>query len=230
MSRTTIAASGATQPSAEPFGLPTKRLTFRLTGISPLLMNAAGAFAVMPPRGAKPGGNAIPTAEQEARTGLYLDEELGLYFPTAAFRNATLTAAKSLKLKPGGRGRDVSLRSVLAGAWFAVSDRARLLSPATDEPLDVTQGIGWEIDTRRAVPPGQGAVRRSRPLVRQWRLFFEHEYLTEYLGNEAEDAIFQAVKRGGLTIGVGNYRPEKGGPMGRWITERQALNGEWVLQ
>jgi hypothetical protein len=147
---------------------------------------------------------SIPTPEVEAEGGAYrLDGKL--VFPTAAFRKCAISGAKGRKVGRTG------LNTILMGAVFADPDHEYVLlfDPVTREPL-----TDYRIDIRRAVPPGQGAVRRARPLIDDWagdvHLLFDDE-ITD------EKAVADVMGMGGRTIGTGNLRPEKGGSHGRFV-------------
>jgi len=214
-----MASASKTAPAAKKdvFSIPTQQLRFRCTGISPLLMNNPEAMLKQRGNGGpKVGGRAIPTPEVEAENGAYRDGD-GLIFPTAAFRNCLLSGAKPMSFKPSGRGRAISFKTFLSGLLFAVGERVKLEQPNGTRlgPLD------YEVSVMRAVPPGQGAVLRARPMVRQWACDVTFEYLTEYVGvaEEFATSVLEAFRRAGLTVGVGNYRPEKNGPFGRYNVE-----------
>lgn len=196
--------------------ISTAQVQFQCLSISPILMNNPNGMAKR--EGPKVGGDKIPTPQEEATRSLYVDDD-GLYFPAAGFRNALLTAARDITFKAGGRGRPKKLSTILSGTLFAVGDRVRLCS--FNGKRQQLSAEAWELDVRRARPQGKmgGAILRGRPMVRQWSAVVKFEYLPEYLGTDIEAVLLDAFTRAGLLVGVGNFRPECNGPMGRWTTE-----------
>jgi hypothetical protein len=172
-------------------------------GTSPLLINAALGLGQ-----AAPG--EIPTPEVEAERGTYRLPDGSLYFPSAAFRGALVSA---------GTGHRIGKRfatSVLKGAVFATAEAAPLTDPATGEPIST-----YQIDVRRAVPPGARggvSVLRARARLDKWAATFGLEY-DETLIDPATILHFLGVA--GRNVGVGNFRPERGGWFGRFAVRDQ---------
>ena len=145
-----------------------------------------------------------PMPEDEAKAKAYwYDGQLA--FPANAVRSSLLNA--SIGHKIGRR----SARSVLAGAIIDV------LSPSGGEWLLLTDHQGrpltdYEIDLRRAVVQ-RNAVLRARPRVDEWQARVAVVYDPEFI-QEGEIETF--LKRAGITVGIGDWRPEKNGTMGRY--------------
>jgi hypothetical protein len=176
-------------------------LEARVTGTSPLLMNSAQGLGQ-----AAPG--EIPPPEVEAERGAYRLPDGALWFPADGFRGALVRA---------GSGHRIGKRaatSVLKGAIFATAEAAPLTDPATGEPLRE-----YTVDIRRAVPPGARggvSVLRARPRIEKWAAVVQLEY-DETLIDPA--TILHFLKIAGRNVGIGNFRPEKGGPFGRFTVE-----------
>lgn len=176
-------------------------LECRVTGTSPLLMNSAAGYGQ-----AAPG--EIPTPEVEAERGAYRLPDGSLYFPAAGFRGALVHA---------GSGQRIGKRaatSVLKSTIFATAEAAPLTDPATGDPIR-----DYVIDVRRSVPPGARggvSVMRARPRLDKWAATVAFEY-DEALIDPGMILHFLAI--GGRNVGVGNFRPEKGGWFGRFTVE-----------
>src|SRR5262245_37123737 len=179
-----------------------EKLRYLAVGLSPILMNnGAGRLLSGSESGIRKP--TIPTPEEEAANGLYKAASGQLYMPGSAFRKAVLWASK------GKRVGKVSAFSVVSPALVVAREECLLIDPDTQEEIRE-----YIIDTRRAVPPKQGAVRRSRPRIDRWACEVEFEFYQISAANSrmVDDLMVQA----GMLVGVGNYRPEKGGSFGRF--------------
>ncbi len=175
-------------------------MTAHLEATSPLLMNSAKSMSLE--------RNEVKTSkrlsrEDEAEASAYRNALGNLCFPTDAFRKSAIS---------GGKGRKVGrtgLNTILMSALFPFDEMTDLLDPFTDGPL-----TDYEIDTRRAVIPAtKGSVARTRPKVLAWTAYVRLEFDDEVTD---ELAILDVLTAAGKRVGIGNYRPEKGGPYGRF--------------
>ena len=83
---------------------------------------------------------------------------------------------------------------------------------------------GWAIDTRPIVNPATGGRRLCyRPLFNDWELNFECELDTSIIGMKL---FRQIVDDSGKRIGLGDFRPQRKGPFGRFVVIRWAEKGE----
>src|SRR5262245_6490646 len=101
---------------------------YRITGLSPLLQHNPASM------GRSDGGvgvRKIPTAEQEAKAGLYIDEDGHYYINTDSFRSAIIGKVGSAS------GRRIGKRSAISctsAAFFLIKERAVLVHPKTRKP------------------------------------------------------------------------------------------------
>lgn len=171
---------------------------FKITGIFPLLThNPAG----MQPNANSPKVKKIPTPEDEARTGLYLDDDGNYCIPSIAFRSALLNGLKGKKV---GRSSAVS---VFQAAVFNVDEYSVLVDPENDKPLRE-----YCIDTRRAIVQRNG-VLRSRPKFEKWGCYV---HLEVDLDITTPQQVEEALNIAGQVIGVGDFRIEKRGTFGKF--------------
>ena len=182
-----------------------KNITIRVESVTPLLMNSPQG---MIPNPGPTTRKSIPSPADEAEMGAYRNVYGNLCFPTAAFRGATLGAAKGRKV-----GRSF-LTSVLAGSLFPYDEMTNLMDTQTGKPLEK-----YEVDTRRCVLQGKSAIMRSRPKINQWTADVHFEYDEEFVD---EEIVREMLAIGGRSVGVGNYRPEKRGPFGRFSVVEDA--------
>lgn len=164
--------------------------------IRPVLMNnPAGMRAPSD----KLGKKNIPTAEVEAEAAVYRNAVGHLYLPSEAFRSCLVGAAK------GRRLGKTAATTIVKGSVFAADEQTVLMWD--DEPVK-----DYEIDTRRAVVQRNG-VTRSRAKVPQWRATVRFEVDTDFISDKQ---VRELLEIGGRTVGVGDYRPERSGPFGRF--------------
>ena len=188
-----------------------KIATFRITGMSPLLMhNPAGGMSA-PSKDLKV--KKIPSPEEEAEASTYRmpsanGDKGQLYAPSIALRSSLIDGGLNQKL-----GKE-SLRGLLAQVVFVVDEFCPLTHPDTGEPL-----VDYEVDTRRAVIQGNG-IMRSRAKLPEWATEISLEYDPDLIETRH---ILAAFELAGRRVGILDYRPRcpkgKGGPFGRYQAE-----------
>lgn len=144
----------------------------------------------------------IPTAEEDALSGCYWTEDKkSLAFPGDNIYTGLLHASTGSKLPSN---KKMSLRPLVAGN---VEVTPTMISFGTKK---------YQIDTRRAVIGHQG-IPRSRAWLPSWILTFKVGWDSGYLGLDFHETILpQLLDRLGHQIGIGDYRPEKSGPFGKF--------------
>ena len=179
-------------------------IRYRITGISPQLMNSPASMLTPTPTGAR--AKTVPSPEREAENGAYRLPDGALYFPTLAFRQALIDAGTGRRI--GKRGAS----SVLTGSVFlpdGVGMETPLVDPDTSEPLR-----DYVVDVQRAViRTTKAGVVRARPRLDRWAADIAFEYDDSFFPGELLTEVFALA---GTTIGVGNYRPQKRGIFGRF--------------
>jgi hypothetical protein len=177
-------------------------VTFKIEGISPLIQhNPAGMAPAQAEQ--KVGRKVIPTPEVEALGSLYRISTGELGHPAMAFRAAVLGGAK------GRRIGKTAATTVVKGAVFAADEWATLCDPATGDPLREGE---HQVDARRVVVQGNGIVR-GRARWEKWAATVRFEIDPDFL---AVSQVGELLAIGGRIIGVGDFRPEKNGPYGRF--------------
>ena len=74
----------------------------------------------------------------------------------------------------------------------------------------------WEVDTRSVIV-NRGRIMRSRPCFEKWALEFQLDIDDEEIPAEVvKDVLDHAGKR----VGIGDFRPEKGGSFGRFYVTK----------
>jgi len=154
---------------------------------------------------------------EAAERAAYRNAQGELYFPGAA-------VARMLREVGGGhkqRGSRKSLKFVVPAAVLVVEDQITLRD-ALGAPL-----TDFEVDSRPVVIPStKGRVMRHRPKLNQWGAEFTLEIDDDML---EPSLVYQLLIEGGSKNGLGDYRPEKGGPFGKFHVVSWALLAQPVM-
>lgn len=179
-------------------------ITASVEGISALLMHRFGEQAELEAE-ARSVKIANLTPAQAAERTAYRNGAGQLYVPGAAFSRLLREAGGSHKQK----GTRKSLKYIVPAAVI-IPDEAITLHDSSGTPLERI-----EVDSRPVtIPATKGRIIRHRARVEKWRATFTLE-----IDDEVLDAatIHLLLEEGGRRIGIGDYRPEKGGPYGRFL-------------
>lgn len=183
---------------------------YEVTGTTDMLMHNPAVMT----SGAEPelAGKKIPTPEEEAKAGRYIDEDGNFYVPAAAIRKSIVEGGK------GRRVGRVSAKMILSAGLFAAEERCPLLDAKTGKPM---KGTAYKIDTRRVVIPKVGGIMRSRPRISNWmfRVPLEVDALIP------DKLILDAGAIAGRIVGVLDFRPARSGPFGRYKIRMISGNG-----
>jgi hypothetical protein len=181
-----------------------EQLTYTIEGLSPLLLN--NPRGMLAQSGSAPAKQKrIPTPEEEAEGGTYRTAEGIIAVPAIAVRNAMITAAAAFKYKTRSWKGFVSHVEIRPAELLPLYD-------SHDEPVTT-----YEVDVRRCVIKGRGAVARARPLIREWRATFTFIADTSMLPHDNPKELLRGfLVEAGARIGIGDYRPEKTGWFGRF--------------
>jgi len=181
-----------------------------ITGNTPLLMNRfTDANEVAVTSGTRPsavGHRGTPREQAEATA--YIDDKGFLYIPQQNLFACIINAGKFHKV---GKSKVTTMKSSLVPAGIAMLDALvlDLLSPKTKKGLKA-----FEVDSRRVVIPATGgAVMRHRARIDEWCLKFSIEVDLELF---SPDFVRTLVDDAGKKIGLGDYRPERKGPFGKF--------------
>ena len=178
-------------------------VTFTVVGISPLLQNNPAEFIGAPTDKKLAAGKKQYNDEDEARLRLYIDEDGNYGHPCEAFTKAMVKAVAGKKF-----GK-MFATSAVKGSVFITEPFAILLDEAGKL---LTK---YSID-RRPVVVGKARVLRCRPTFKNWRVRLALEVDTAIL---SPDDVREALSLAGRIVGIGDYRPEKGGGFGRFRME-----------
>jgi hypothetical protein len=173
---------------------------FRLVGISPLLQNNPAAFIGKTDTDAGLQSKKVYKDDEEAAMRCYKDEEGRFCHPSQGFIKSILRAATGKKF---GKA---SAPALIRGGVFAVESLCII------EGEDGKPATAYTID-RQSCVVGPARILRWRPSWSPWQIRLALEINVALIG---PDAIRQVLALAGPTVGVGDYRPEKGGRFGRY--------------
>lgn len=189
----------------------------RLRSLTPLLQHAPTAMKPQSNEIGRAGKKNIPTPEDEAEMGAYRLKNGVLYLPAVALQRTMIEAGKSFQNPTNKRA---TMMKVIAATLVPPPVEGFPLMTPDGEPISE-----YEIDVRRAVVQ-RAAIMRARPRIDEWEADVSMEFDIEALGsggNGTEDALRAAgeillmiLAHAGKRVGIGDYRPERSGPFGRF--------------
>jgi hypothetical protein len=150
-------------------------------------------------------GNSRGTPREEAEKVTYRFPDGSLYHPGAAISRLLREAGSNHKIK----GTRKSVKFAVPSAVIVLDDAIALEMPGSGEAIS-----DYEVDSRPVVIPStKGRVMRHRPRLDKWAMTFHLEIDDDLLPVEF---VHQLLEEGGRKLGIGDFRPEKGGPFGRF--------------
>lgn len=183
-----------------------------IQGLTPLLMNRfteANEVAVS-------GGTSVSfrgdkgTPRDQAAAKRYADGDGQLYVPGPNIFACLIAAGTFHK---AGKSKLTTMRTSLIPAGVMVEDLVCLLTNADGEPL-----TEWEVDSRSVVIPSTGGrIMAHRPRVDAWLTSFTLDIDDTMF---TPNLIRAVVDDAGKKIGLGDYRPARKGPFGRFVVAK----------
>lgn len=141
------------------------------------------------------------TPREEAAKVVYRNGD-GFYFPGAAIGRLLREAGGNHKM----RGSRKSAKYIVPAAVLVLADTIPLYNGDGQKAKD------FEVDSRPVtIPATKGRIMRHRPRFEKWSAKFTIRVNDDLL---PVDFVQQLLTEGGQQIGIGDYRPEKGGPFG----------------
>ena len=173
-----------------------------ITGITPLLCNRFTDEAQL---AVQHGTSAVirgqkPSPMEQARAKLYTDAEGRLVLPGPNVFAALVDAGKFIKT---GKTRLTTARSSLVPAGLTIGE--------VDLPLSPNK---WVPDSRPVVIPATGGrMIAHRPRFDAWGVTFTLEIDGSLF---SASVVRELVDLAGMRIGLGDFRPARKGPFGRF--------------
>jgi len=188
------------------------KIKITIQGITPLLMNRFTEEAEIKVS----GGTAVTfrgdkgTPREQAESKRYSDPDGFLFVPGPNIFSCLIAAGAFHK---AGRSKLTTHKTSLIPAGIAIDDLVCALVNENDEPEK-----DWEVDSRSVVIPSTGGrIMCHRPRVDKWRLSFVADVDTSMFSPTLVRAL---VDDAGKKIGLGDYRPARKGPFGRFVVVR----------
>jgi hypothetical protein len=189
------------------------KIKVTIQGVSPLIMNRFTEAAEVQVS----GGTSVSfrgdkgTPRDQATPKRYADEKGNLYIPGPNIYAAIIAAGTFHK---AGKSKLTTQKTSLIPAGMQLEE---LICPIT--------GSDWEVDSRSVVIPSTGGrIMCHRPRVDEWSCSFTLD---------VDDGMFSAnlvravVDDAGKKIGLGDYRPARKGPFGRFtVTKWEVLESK----
>ena len=178
------------------------QIAVTIEGLAPLLQNKfhdAAQLAVSTGTSATLLGKK-GTPKEQAEPKLYSDSNGVPIVPGPNIFSALIQAGAFMKL---GRSKVTTSKASLVPAGLSLLE---LECPIT--PRD------WQVDSRAVVIPATGGrVMAHRPRFDQWKVSFTLQVDTTMFGDQV---VRELVDHAGQRIGLGDFRPARKGPFGRF--------------
>jgi len=178
------------------------RIEATIQGVTPLLMNRfceSSEVKVSSGTSAATVGKRDSPREQATRKA-YMDDKGRLYIPGPNIFACLVAAGKFHKV---GKSKVTTMRSSLVPAAVTIQD---IVCPLGTK--------SFETDSRSVVVPATGGrIMCHRPRLDEWKLTFTLEVDTSIFSPEF---VRQLVDDAGSKIGLGDFRPDRRGPFGRF--------------
>jgi hypothetical protein len=189
-----------------------KRLEVKLVGLTPLLQHAFsnGNEIELPGASGRKKTRSVsaadePTPREAAEKAAYRNARGEFYFPSTCLLRLAREAAANHKI----RGTRKSAKYLVPSALFPVGEEVVITNGD-----GVTPVADFEVDSRPVVIPStKGRVMRHRPRWDTWSATALLDLDDELI---APSFVQLLLEEGGRRVGIGDYRPEKGGPYGRF--------------
>jgi hypothetical protein len=188
------------------------RIAIEITSTSPLLVNkftdAAAQAATSGMRGSS-GGADRGTPREIAESKLYLDSDGKFCIPQPNLLRCIVD---------GGSFHKIGKKQVTTKESSLVYACANIVGLSI--PIEHKQP--WSVDIRPVVIPAtKGRILCPRPRFDDWALSFELVLMTDIIG---PGLMRRIIDDAGTKIGLGDFRPARKGPFGRFnVTSWQEI-------
>lgn len=176
----------------------------KIAGTTPLLMNrftSENEVKVSSGTSSSVSVGTKGTPREQAQKKAYIDDNGELYIPGPNIFSCLIAAGRFHKI---GKSKVTTTKSSLIPAGLTVTDVVCALN--TKE---------FEVDSRSVVIPATGGrIMAHRPRLDKWETTFT---LAVDETMFSIDFIRKIVDDGGLKIGIGDFRPDRKGPFGRFV-------------
>lgn len=192
------------------------RIHVSIQGVTPLLMNRFTEEAEVK---VSSGVSAVSigskgTPRDQAQKKAYSDEKGNLYIPGPNIFACLIQAGKYHR---NGKSKVTTMKSSLVPAGMAIVE---LVCPLGTKD--------FEVDSRSVVIPATGGrIMSHRPRLDQWSLSFILEVDETMFSPEF---VRQIVDDAGRKVGLGDFRPDRKGPFGKFVVNAWKIEKESKLR
>jgi len=178
-----------------------EKIEIEIKGETPYLMHAFPMTKADEKETKRPG---ISDYTKEVEESLYRLPDGKIYVPSTQIQGSLIEAGKNFQIP----GKKKSTYSGLIGGLLIITPDAIIINPQE-----------FVIDRRSVVVPAtRGRVIRERPKFNNWSLKFNIENLEE--DGIPNTTVKKILDYAGSYIGIGDFRPKKKGPFGRFIVTK----------
>lgn len=171
-------------------------LTINVTieGLTPLLVNRFHEAAAEEATSGTRSRKERPGPDEDAESRLYKNGN-GPFFPAENIRQSMIGAASRHKI-----GRRAATTDMAAAVYLS--------------PFELPLTGDWHTDSRAIVIPAtKGRILRHRPMFDQWAIDFQIQIDNDLV---SESLVRNILEDAGKLVGVGDFRPARKGPYGRF--------------
>jgi len=181
--------------------IKTEAIRIPIRGLSPLITHKFSAKAkqqMLDAMQGNPQPKKTKDPEQEYRDAAYHLDDGGFGLPSISFKNCTVSAARHW-------GKNVTMVGLRQTLFFR-GEHSKI------EGMQLARIDGEEYMREDVVRVSNGGTDlRYRPCWPEWTSYIDVIYVKSAL---TQDSVLSLVEAGGLTVGVGEWRPEKRGEYG----------------
>lgn len=177
-----------------------KTFNVELAGISPLLINRFKEQDEIPQKMKKAGKKDYGSPREQAEQSAYADPDGKVWIPSSWPKGALATVASDYKL-PSSRK---SVKSVIGGAVIPSEEKIYFNEKYTLSKI--------EVDSRPCVVQ-RARIMRHRARLENWSIRFQLQIEDSIL---EPSNVHEMLSDAGRRAGIGDFRPSKGGPFGRF--------------
>ena len=179
-----------------------KTITTSIEGISPLLINKFSDKSEIVETMTKTKVD-YGTPREQATAGAYFDETTKLMWIPSTWTKGAITSVSSDYKLPKSRK---SVKSVIGGSVLCLQEKLYFLEKYVIDDA--------EVDSRPVVIKGRGRIMRHRARLEKWSLKFDISIDDSIL---AVENVHEMLSDAGRRSGIGDFRPQKTGPFGRFM-------------
>lgn len=174
-----------------------KTVSVTIAGLTPLIVNRFHEEAAAEATSGIHSRKEKLSPEDDAASRLYIKNDIP-FFPAENIRQSIIEAAKRHKI-----GRRAATTDVAASIYVL--------------PFELVLMGDWHVDSRAVVIPATGGrILRHRPMFDEWSIDFSLQVDTDLIDIRLIQAI---VTDAGKLVGLGDFRPARKGPYGRFQIE-----------